>query len=62
MIRKKVVERKMGKVIKIKVTYSSCEERDEHIDNMLYEGFVVTAIYGSTNGEIPLTAEFEWRE
>ena len=52
----------MGKVIKIKVTYSSCKERDEHIDNMLYEGFVVTAIYGSTNGEIPLTAEFEWRE
>lgn len=49
------------KNIKITVHYDTSEERNEHIDNMLYEGFVVTKIYGDGK-EVPLTVEYEWRE
>ena len=50
------------KIIKLKIEYSTIEERNFDVNDKLYEGYVITSIYGKINSDIPLTVEYEWRE
>ena len=50
------------KITKLKIEYSTIEERNFDINDKLYEGYVIIKIYGNLSSDIPLTVEYEWRE